>query len=344
MTFYVPVPSGPPSVVTTEMSYAAFPVTVKTASGAYLCFYQSAPTHNATTGEILTRRSTDGIAWSGPESMVGQSPGYKWGFGGIACESAAQGGRVHMLVLRLHITSQTVDEVRCWAKWSEDDGLTWTLGPQMPVVSAPGWYPSNLIVCANGDLVAAGYTTDGYARYFRSADRGASWAACGTAKPGDRGCGEPTLVQLPDGRIVSFLRSDAPTERLYRTIRDENLSTGDWAAPIVASYDASGLPSAAVVTPEGHVAVLYRGWADRTNPALGRPTRLMMFAPDAGESGLFGYRANIDPQADETGRYLYGNLILAADGWRAIVGVEGPGGQAGGSAQVVSIPLELRPI
>lgn len=339
----VPVPTSAPYQISTELNYSAFPYTVKTAAGTYLCSYKAAPSHNSHTSTLVHRRSTDGVAWEGPYSMPGQSAGYTWGHGGIGVETAAQGSRVYLLLLRLHWsspTSTTVDEVRSWIKWSDDDGLTWELGPMFPPIVGVGWYPSSLLVLQDGSLLAAGYNSDGWVRYQRSTDRGATWSLAGAAKPSDRGVAEGTLAQLDDGRVISFLRSDVPSERLYWTITSDEAT---WSDPVVASYDASGLPNPTVL-PGGHVAVLYRGYADATNPALGRPTRMLMFTVT--ETGLSGYRGGIDPWPFQRARYLYGNVIpgRSPGSYLAIIGAEGVGGQTGGYAAVVALPMEFRTI
>lgn len=342
----VPVPTSAPQQITTENSYAAFPITVRTTAG-YLCSYKTAPSHNSHVGNLVHRRSPDGIAWGEPYQMPGQSAGYTWGHGGVAAETEAQGGRIYLLLLRLHWGTSTIDEVRCWAKWSDDDGLTWTLGPQFPVITGTGWYPSSVCVLADGSVVAAGYNSDGWVRYLKSVDRGATWVLAGAAKPADRGVAEGTLVQLDDGRLLSFLRSDVPDQRLYWTICEDISPVAPvWSSPVVATYEGSGLPNATVVD-GGHIAVTYRGYSDITAPALGRPTCVGMFNPT--DAGISGYRGGIRAWPAVDARYLYGNLIKVAvgtaeEGWRIIVGIEGPGGQIGGGAAVVSIPVELRPI
>lgn len=331
----VPVPSGLEYQVTTELNYAAFPYTVKTAMGTYLTSYKTAPSHNSHTGALVHRRSADGVVWEDPYQMPNQTTNYTWGHGGIGVETAEQGGRVYLLLLRLHWVpnTSTIDEVRSWLKYSDDDGLTWQLGPMFPPITTTGWYPSSLLVLTDGSLLAAGYNTDGWVRYFRSTNRGASWVLSGAAKPSDRGVGEGTLTQLPDGRVLSFLRSDVAPEQLLWTISSDFLN---WSTPVVAAYQASGLPNATVV--DGHVAVLYRGYVDGTNVAYGRPTRVLMF--DITETGIDLYRDNIKIMPGE-GRFLYGNFIESPTGWLAIVGVEGPGGQNGGSAEVTAVPVRF---
>lgn len=336
----VPVPKPSPFAISTELNYSGFPFTLKTSKGKFLTAYKSSATHNDHGGNLTFRWSNDGVAWGNPYQMPGQVPGYSWGHGGIAAETEAQGGRIYINLLRLHFRPGTaqVDQVLSWIKWSEDDGVTWTLGPQFPPITTTGWYPSSLIVLSDGTLLSAGYNTDGWIRYTKSLDRGATWITAGAVRVEGRGVAEGTLAQLDDGRVISILRSDVPDKRLYWTISSDALT---WATPVVASLQASGLANPTVL-PNGHVVVPYRGYVDVTKPEFGTPTRLMMF--NVTEAGLSLYRENVDPWLGQDKRYLYGNVIQVPDGYLLIVGIEGPAGQDGGSAQVVAIPLEFRTI
>jgi hypothetical protein len=345
----VPVPNGPVRQITTELSYAAFPLTVPL-PGGYLMSYKAAATHNSPGGYLMHRRSPDGIDWGSAYFQTGgMSPSYSWGHGGVAVETAAQGGRVHLLLLRLHFTSATVDEVRSWHKWSDDGGVTWQLGVQMPTITGIGWYPSSLIVCDDGSLLAAGYNSDGWVRFLRSTDRGATWVNAGavTDAAPDRGLAEGTVLQLSTGQVLSFQRSDTPTPRLSSSICDDiTAPTPVWSTPAVAVPEGSGLPNA-IELPGGHIALGYRGYSDRSNPAAGRPLRIAMFTITP--TGIVGYRDGIDPMIGEDGRMLYGNPVLVDaggpdEGWALIYGLEGPGGQGGGSAAVVAIPVEWRTV
>lgn len=343
----VPAPSGPVTQVSTELNgsgglgYAAFPVTVAMPDGTLLCAYKAGASHWGPTSQLMLRRSPDGVVWDDGVKMPLAS-GYAWGVSGLATETSGQGGRLYMSVLRQHYgtaSQYTPDESRAWLYRSDDAGTTWSQGWQFPTSPGTyGFYPSSLAVLADGTVMAAGYTSDGYARYYTSTDRGQTWVAAGAFKaPENRTAAEPSLAQLPDGRVVSLVRSDAGTsQRLYVTTRNAD---GTWAPLWAATWDGSGSPATTVVNADTIVA-LYRGWADRTDPTrLPMRTLLMGVTPD----GVRSWRGNGDMWPGQFGRYLYGNLVRSSTGWRVIASVEGPLGDKGASAQIVSIPVDFRP-
>lgn len=335
-------PSGPIEQVTRDLAYAAFPFTVRSDDG-YVLAHGLSTSHYGPTGRVIVRRSTDGIEWGNGGQLPGQTAGYSWGPAGLAAETAEQGGRVYLAVVREGWipNSQTVNSVAGFMRWSDDGGRTWADGVPFPGAgssSAFTFFPNDITVLADGTLLASGYSFDRHARYLASSDRGLTWAPAGDVAVAGRKTEEPTLCPLPDGRVLSLLRSDDATGgggRLYATIR-----TGTaWSAPYVITYDGSGRPDCTLIN-DSTVMVPYRGWIDRADDSR-RPMRaqLLGLQPDG---RWVGYRGNIEVTPGWYGRWLYGEVIATADGWRAIVGIEGPNGPTAPSAQIVSIPLGFR--
>lgn len=340
----VPVLAGPPVQVATELGYVAFPNTVKAVNGKYYTFYAANSKHNDPNGRLSIRSSTDGVVWDIEPTMPGQTNGYSWGAGAVAAQTAEQGGKILVAVLRLHWIpgSETIDEVRAFLTTLDLATGAWTPMVALPVVTGIGLYPSDLLILPDGKLLLSGYITD-TAYYLWSGNGGSSWSTATAVTIPGRIAVEPTLARLSDGKIVSFLRSDAPapySDRLYLTAHDADITTGSWAAPTVVTYDGGGRPGATVL-PSGHVAVLYRGYSDKARPTY-RPMRILMFKPAEGTYGLTGYRGNIDVLAGETGRYLYGGILPVGTGYRVVYGLEGPDGQAGGAAWIYSAPLTFQ--
>lgn len=342
----VPAASGPVTQVSTELNasgglgYAAFPVTIALPDGSLLTAYKAGASHWGPTSQLMLRRSPDGVVWD-DGAKVPLAAGYAWAAGGLATETAAQGARLYMAVLRQHYgagSAFTPDEMRAWLYRSDDTGRTWSQGWQFPTIGTFGFYPSSLAVLADGTIMAAGYTSDGYARYYTSPDRGQTWVAAGAFKaPENRTAAEPSLAQVPDGRVVSLVRSDSgASQRLYVTTRNAD---GTWAPLWAATWDGSGYPSTTVVNDQT-IVVLYRGWADRTDPTrLPMRALLLGVTPD----GVRSWRGNIDLWPGQQSRFLYGTVVRSATGWRVIAAVEGPLGDKGASAQIVSIPVDFRP-
>lgn len=350
----VPVVTGVPVQATTELSYAAFPFVARAADGTFVMSYRPGSSHWY--GWFAIRESDDGVTWSDPVVPPGMTPlqtktsspagGYVWGSAGIAAETAAQGGRTYIGVRRLHFVpgSTTVDGLRSYLIVRAADGTLSSMTALPTVVgSAIGFDASGMVVTADGTLLIAGYVSN-RAWFFRSTDQGATWTATGDVAPATMGCGEPTLVQLPDGRLVAFLRSDGGAngeyDRLWWTIRGPDLTTGSWSVPQVAVINGSGMPTAAVVGDQ--VVLPYRGFSDTSPlPAEGRPARLAVFTVDS--AGLDKVRDNIEVLPGSLRRFLYGTPYNTDSGWRVMWSEEGPKDLAGGQAFIYSAPFEMRP-
>lgn len=338
---WLPAPAGPAALVTSELAqYAAFPITRRLPSGDLLTAYSTNTSHFGVNSRTYTRRSPDGVLWRDPALPPDQPAGYGSGPAGLATETADQGGRVYLMLARTGWVpnSQTLASVAGYARWSDDEGVTWSPLTALPGAGAKasgGWtfYPSSIEVLDGGTVILAGYGTDNRVRFLQSADRGATWSPAGELAVAGRQLQEPQLCQLADGRLVVTMRSDGispdTSERLYMAIRD---SAGVWSTPKVITYDGGGAPSLAEVAP-GWIAITYRGWIDRAD-ATRRPMRILMTGIDA----AWG-RGNIDVTPSQYGRFLYGSLVPDGDAWRIIYGLEGPNGATAAAAQVWSLPV-----
>lgn len=331
---------GNPSLVTTELSYSAFPNVVRApGAGDYLCAYTNNTSHYGPSGRGLVRRSADLEMWSDPLILSGQTSGFGWGPAGLAAETEDQGGRIYMGMVQTEWlpNSQTISNVRPFIRWSDDDGATWGLMQPMPGGGAAGawlFYPSSLIVLQDGRVMFAGYGADKKARFYISADRGATWGGCGAFTVIGRQLEEPQLIQLADGRVFCFMRSDSTSgdgsEYLFKAQFDPTALT--WTGPTVFTYDGGGCPVPSEIAP-GWVQIMYRGWIDRTDPTR-RPLRGLTIGLDAGWG-----RGNQDFfMGQYAGRSLYTKMI---DGY-LIFAVEGPGGSTKPAAQIWSVPYVVK--
>lgn len=349
--YEIPAPAGPLVQISNDFAYAGFPRAIALGQGGYAISYGQGASHFGSGGVPLWRESPNGVVWGGASTPMlslltpsGAGSGYAWGMPAFVAEPAP-GGRVFAIIHRMHYVPGSccsIDEIRAWLTIREPDG-TWHEKRPVPIVGGKGFYPAGMILARDNSLWMSGYTDDGNGYYFRSTNEGVSWASLGTARPTDRGIGEPTLVQLQDGRVVSFQRADGGTNgeynRLYWTIHSEDPVVGSWSTPVVAVYNGSGLPNA-TVTDDGNVFVLYRGFTDTAWPAGGMPPRALMFKPTA--AGLQGYRGNIELVPGATGRELYGNLLKVEGKWRLFVGIEGAKGPSAPWATVYSEAIEFQ--
>jgi hypothetical protein len=336
-----PVPVGPPAVVTTELAYAAFPVTIRLADGSYLMSYGVNTSHYGVTGRAWLRRSLDGRTWSDSWSPSGQTAGYGWGVTGLAQDPAS--GRIWAGVVRTGWVTGTQElaSVAGYVRYSDDRGGTWSALAALPGAGANpgGWslYPSGM--AWDGDhVLLSGYGADHLTRFVAITGDGTLAPGQSLAAAG-RQLQEPELCPMGDGRMAVVMRSDgiAPdgSQRLYAAVRPAGSAT--FGAPAVITYDGSGAPSCAEVAP-GVIAIAYRGWIDRAD-ATRRPARVLMYSPA-------GYgRGNIDLGLGVYGRFLYGSWVPGANGdWLLVFAAEGPNGSTAASAQVWTIPVRFTQI
>lgn len=333
-----PLVTGPAAVATTELAYAAFPVTIKLADGSYLMSYGVNTSHYGVNGRAWLRHSLDGRIWSDPWSPAGQVAGFGWGITGLAQDPGT--GRVWAAMVKTGWVAgtQTLASIAGYVRYSDDGGTSWSALAALPGAGAnPGawqFYPSGM--AWDGDhVLLSGYGADGVTR-FETIGGAGELAAGPSLTAAGRILEEPQLCPMADGRMAAIMRSDgvAPdgSQRLFAAVRPAGSDT--WPAPAVITYDGSGAPSCAEVAP-GVIAIAYRGWIDRAD-ATRRPVRVLMYSPA-------GYgRGNIDVLPSIFGRFLYGSWVPGASGdWLLVAAIEGPNGSTAASAQVWTLPVHF---
>lgn len=333
-----PIATGPAAAATTELAYAAFPVTIRLADGSYLMSYGVNTSHYGATGRAWLRRSLDGRIWSDPWQPPGQTAGFGWGITGLAQDPAT--GRVWAAMVKTGwlTGSQTLASIAGYVRSSDDAGATWGALAAIPGAGAnPGawqFYPSGM-AWDDDHALLSGYGADGVVRFETVSASGALAAGPTLTTPG-RVLEEPQLCPMADGRMAAVLRSDGQgtdsSARLLASIRPAG--SASWPAPAVITYDGSGAPGCAEIVP-GLIATAYRGWIDRAD-SVRRPVRVLMYAPA-------GYgRGNIDLTLGVYGRFLYGSWVPGTNGdWLLVFAVEGPNGSTAASAQVWTLPVHF---
>lgn len=341
-----PMRSTPMKRISHESPYSAFPFTTRTADGSYLTTYGVLRDHLDPNARFVVRLSKDGVNWSKGVEPAKSIKGDRWGSAGIASETKEQGGRIYSPILHMEFEpgTRTITRMSPYLSTSDDGGRTWTTFRKMPAPVDGLSFPQNAIVLRDGSVLYGMYVkgpqkgSHWRAHYFRSADRGKTWKAVGVVAIPGRDAAEPTFAQMKDGRIVSFLRSDEPgaePDRIYYTVHGTTWDgkTG-WSKPVAAISNASGMPSP-VVLDDGYVLVLYRGFSDSPESVRGHPVRAMLLRPD-----LTTYRTDIRLTDDDTRRFVYGNVVDAGDGYRAVISLER---DRGTKADVFSFGIRTRP-
>lgn len=339
------VPGDVAAQVTTENNYSAFPAATTLADGSTLVAYRSGSGHASADGRVRLRRSVDGDAWTDWREVPVPSTGRAYGPSGMDAETAAQGGRVYLGVASYVSTGPSSGtDFRPYLATSDDGGATWSTPTLLPQ-PVPGWsYLAGVLVTSTGDVIVGEYVraldapNRWSAHYFRSTNRGATWASMGVLS-GTRDFGEPQMVELADGRILTALRSDA-AGGYYDYIHTAIYDGTTWSTPKVAVIHATGSPNLARL-PSGHVVLSYRGYNGQDEAlADSRPARLAFFQPDG--SGV--YRANVDVLAGDARLSLYGQVV----GSRFVVALESPpdltAPTASLTATVYSVPIRFAPI
>lgn len=342
----IPLPDGPVSAVSTEGGYNAFPAVTPQDGGPLLLASSTALGHDGGEADLTMRSSADGRVWSDSRVVVAAN-GYSWGPGGMTAETQAQGGRIYLTVQRAHWPDATVihpDEQRYWLYTSDDRGQTWAIRGAMFATTPGTWGfgPTSLLVDrASGEVLVAGYSSEGTVRFQRSLDRGNSRTDAGTITVTGRTATSPQLGQLGDGRVFVIFRSEA-TGTLSRYYYSFRTGTATWSAPVLLYGDATTLSGVTVVN-DDTIVICYRGWADRTDDGtVNRPLRLLLAGVTA-TGGLEVWRSNVDLNPVLLRRMLGGHVVPRPDGgWQLIWGVEGPLTTAT-SASTVTMPITFLP-
>ena len=227
----------------------------------------------------------------------------------------------------------------CYLIRSSDEGISW--GESVRCIPERGYFVVNndrVIRCKSGRLlIAAAYhpseakqdedgkwvlksTGPGVLKLFASDDDGRSWRTLPVEKeiPVSRGCKtgvqEPGLLQLADGSIWCFIRTDAG--RQYEAFGDENGE--NWSQPLPSSFTSALSPLSAKRLKDGRLMAVWNpvpGYNGRQagpegfwNP--GRTPLAVAFSADEGQSW-----SKPEPiEEDKQSGYCYTAIYETADG------------------------------
>lgn len=222
---------------------------VEAASDGSLLAFAEARKHNLSDPggkgqeiDLVLKRSTDGgVTWS-PMKLIEHS-GEFWSSANPATVVDRQNGRVWVFYLRCkpgrgtHAARPGTDDVANLARYSDDDGQTWseridqtTVARNMADaqwrISVPG--PGGAIQDRKGRLIVPMWRFAPWRAFaLFSEDHGRTWHR-GAQVPGEQGLDEDQLVELADGQILLDARQHGGPHRWTATSTDGGRT---WSQP-----------------------------------------------------------------------------------------------------------------
>jgi sialidase-1 len=217
------------------------PALVTSADGSLLAFVEgrktkmSDPGSSKQTIDLVMKRSTNGGAtWSAMKVI--EAPGELWSAANPAAALDRDTKRVWLLYLRAKPERTAVktarpgtDDIQLAARWSDDNGLTWSDRIDLTSVSrdltSTNWQgtvvgPAGMIQDRKGRLIAPAWKVYPWQHFaIYSEDHGKTWKR-GAFVPGDETGDENQIVELADGRLLMDMRQSKGPHRYFSTSND----------------------------------------------------------------------------------------------------------------------------
>ena len=313
--------------------YEAFPDICLLPSGKLLCIYREADVHVASTSRTMLIESEDrGRTWTNPRQLdvrlsfaedravwnaprIGLLPDGRLvaNFDAFIFPDEAD----HWGWPQSRLSSQTF----LW--FSEDEGQTWT---ERHLTEVQGICPDKILALTDDHwLIAIAYWSIRFPGAFRlhtvhSFDGGRTWPLSAlTAEQEGYQHDEPSVVRLPDGRLLCVMRENVHTTRPSHYV----LSTDDghtWSTPRPAPF--YGDRPAAGLLESGRLLVIYRNvepapGQEKLNDAGRNPGTWAWLGDLAGLEGVEGESSFLEIEYDgceSPGDYGYSGWVQFEDG------------------------------
>jgi sialidase-1 len=191
--------------------------------------------------DLVYKRSTNnGIAWSSMKVL--EAPGKLWSAANPATLLDRSTGRLWVFYLRSRPGCSTetsrpgTDDMQTLARWSQDNGLTWSTPLDLTAVARdmndPSWRssvtgPGGAIQTHQGRLLVPVWKVPSGVFSIYSDDHGDTWQR-GQIVPGQQRGDESQLVELSDARILLDIRQNNGTHRWFAESTDGGKT---WAEP-----------------------------------------------------------------------------------------------------------------
>lgn len=243
-------------------THQAFPGLTLMANGDLLVAYRESTSHDVVTGTnrgILKGKtsSDDGATWSSAFTIHDDSVD-EYDTRDVALLTLANGRVLASLYMRNSPASPVV--TKAGITYSDNNASTWT------AVTLTNSFTDFAIAgagvqLANGDVICSLYgedTGDSFqsVRVSKSTDNGATWSALAEVADGQtdsRSYQEPSLLLLPNGNIVCYMRTSANV--FYTSTSTDSGATWSTPASTGISGQARPLP---LRTSGGYTVLIYR--------------------------------------------------------------------------------------
>jgi len=208
-----------------------------------------------------------------------------------------------------------------YARFSSDEGKTWS-GDTL-VTTLPGYQAINnarVIQLKGGRLLAPAAICRGrtwkedyffFDLVYFSDDNGRTWTTSGQklSVPGCAyGADEPALIELLDGRVMMFIRTD--TGRIWRSFSSDQGRT--WSAPEATELSSPSSPATIKRIPGNGDLLLIWNNTQPSRSNAGLPRSPLTAAVSSDEGRTWRHLQNLEDAPD--GGYCYASVTFIADG------------------------------
>ncbi|MDG1892328.1 MAG: sialidase family protein [Verrucomicrobiota bacterium] len=231
---------------------------------------------------LASRISNDGgYTWSDKDEMILRNEG---GFNVMSVSLLRlNNGQIAMFYLR----KNSLEDCRPWMRLSTDEALTWS-APVEVIADQVGYYVLNndrVIQLKNGKLicpVALHHLPEyekpdwkGLLMCYVSDDSGMTWRRSASVLKGTKRDGsrttfqEPGVIELTDGRLMMWVRSDGGSQYLSWSEDEGNT----WSQPVPSEIRSPVSPASMERIPEtGDLLLVWNNHADIPEALAGRRT------------------------------------------------------------------------